>query len=142
MEPVLTAPPLHQCPDRHLCGKAKAALNVSEMERMAIELQTRNQSGTSTWHAVRAKRVTGSKCGKILKQKHTVALLELVLYGQSFITAPKPIKCGRDNEPVACNAYVEYMKKNMAILICGWKIADCDTSRIRLAWSITRWQGD
>lgn len=115
VKPVHTAPLSHQCSDRdflHLCEKAKVALNVSQKERMAIELETRNQSSTSTWHAVRAKRVTGSKCGKILKQKHAVALLKSIMYGQPFITAPKPIKWGRDNEPVACNAYVEYMKRH------------------------------
>ncbi len=112
----------------HLCEEAKAALSVSQEERMVIESETRNQSGTSKWHAVRAKRVTGSKCGKILKHKHTVALLKSVMYGQSFTITPKPIQWGRDNEPVACNAFVEYMKSHghpdLSVYKCGFVMHD------------------
>ena len=55
----------------------KLKLNVTP-ER--IEQNTRKQSKSSEWHDIRARRFTGSKCGKIIcQQSTTVALLLSVL---------------------------------------------------------------
>ena len=52
-----------------MCAVTKASLNVSSQERERIEVETRGQSSQKEWYTVRAKRITGSKCGKILCQK-------------------------------------------------------------------------
>ena len=48
--------------------RIKATLTVSAEHRAEIELKTRDQS-SSRLHEVRSKRITGSKCGRILCQK-------------------------------------------------------------------------
>ena len=50
------------------CNAKKASLTVSREERESIEKETRNQSSNIQWHIIRAHRITGSKCGKILSQ--------------------------------------------------------------------------
>ena len=47
----------------------KSSLVVSLEERALIERETRSQSSQQEWHKVRAKCITGSKCGRILNQK-------------------------------------------------------------------------
>ena len=54
---------------RALCVRAKEALNISQDERERIEVKTQHQSSQPEWHSERSKRITGSKCGKILCQK-------------------------------------------------------------------------
>jgi hypothetical protein len=51
------------------CKKMK--LNVTSEERHKIEIETRHQSQSSLWFLVRVRRITGSKCGKILTQQRT-----------------------------------------------------------------------
>ena len=66
-----------QYPERHK-GEIKLSLNVSlkERERIERERETRGQSSQQEWFTVRSKRITGSKCGKILIQKRkSVSLL-------------------------------------------------------------------
>ena len=67
------------------CALTKLKSNVS-LERKRIELVTRKQSAQPEWYLVRSKRITGSKCGKILIQKkRSVSLVrECLLYIQSL----------------------------------------------------------
>ena len=107
------------------CLQVKLALQVSEDERRHNEVITREQSNSQQWHRLRMNRITGSKCGKILnQQKKTVALLRSVLYAPNFTTAPKPIQWGKDNEQVACQAYINYMRDNghpdLVVQKCGF----------------------
>ena len=93
----------------------KSKLNVTLQERKRIEENTRCQSNSSLWHVVRARRITASKCGKILCQiKRTDSLLIDVLYPKRMDPnkLPAPIKWGIDNECHACEAYVAHMQKN------------------------------
>lgn len=86
----------------------KLKLNVSPIQRMKIEM-TICQSLQADWFAVRARRITGSKCGKIITQKErTDALLVSLLYAKPMDREhlPKPIKWGIERH--AREAYVEY----------------------------------
>ena len=61
----------------------KLKLCVSVAERQEIEHSTRCQSKMTGWHYLRARRITGSKCGKILgQQSATEPLLVSVLYSK------------------------------------------------------------
>ena len=88
-------------------------LCLTEEDRITLEHDTREQSGDDRWHDARRKRITGSKCGRILEQKNrTVALLSFCLYPKPFLFLPKAIEWGRQNEPVACKRYVQYMNSH------------------------------
>ena len=88
-------------------------LSISSEERTKLEQMTVQQSHCSLWYQARFKRITGSKCCKILTQiSKTPALLRNVLYTKPFTIVPAPIKWGRDNEPIALQKYVEYMQEN------------------------------
>jgi len=41
-------------------------LSVTTSERLNVESSTKNQSDSPFWNEVRAKRITDSKCGKML----------------------------------------------------------------------------
>ena len=72
---------------------------------------------------MRYKRITGSKCGQILK--HTSTLLRTVLYSKKLDPVPAPIRWGRDNEGVARLKYSELMKgegHDVAVEQCGFFI--------------------
>ena len=93
----------------------KMKFNVTPVERDNIERITRCQSQSPEWFAVRARRITGSKCGKIICQKEgTLALLKSVMYSKPMESncLPKSIKWGNDNEPCARAAYTQYMRSN------------------------------
>ena len=100
-------------------------LSVTASERLEVERLTRSQSDSSLWFEVRSKRITGSKCGRILcQQSKTDALLKSVLYPSSMIYKPVAIKWGIDNEKLARCVYIEYMKKNghkgLIVQDCGF----------------------
>ena len=87
------------------------SFQVTAEERQSIEKDTRNQSSSSKWHNVRHRRITGSKCGRIIIQKEkTVALLQFCLYPKPMLYLPKPIAWDRENEAIARNSYVTYMR--------------------------------
>ena len=111
-----------------MCAVIKASLNVSCETREKIELETRSQSASQEWYAVRSKRITGSKSSKILSQKkRSISLLRECLYPKPLLEPlPKPIAWGRNSEPVAVNSYVLYMKevlkKNVTVRPSGFII--------------------
>ena len=91
----------------------KNDLNVTEEERKCIEISTRNQSQSSLWYSVRQRRITGSKCGRILNQHEpTTALLSFVLYSKPLSHIPEPMKWGIDHESHANQAYLQYAKSH------------------------------
>ena len=90
----------------------KSSLNVSLEEQIRIEGETRNQSSQKEWYVVRSKRITGSKCGRILnQQKKSVSLLKQCLYPNPLNPPPPPIAWGHQNESRAIAKYVTYMTK-------------------------------
>lgn len=94
-----------------LCADVKAELNVSLSEREKIEVNTQNQSVQQDWHVQRSKRITGSKCGKILCQKRkSVSLLRQCVYPKPLDPAPAPIAWGRHYESIAIQRYTAHMK--------------------------------
>ena len=97
-------------------------LTVTAERRLEIELLTRGQAETPLWYSVRAKRITGSKCGKILCQHtRTDALLKSVLYPTTLLNKPSPIQWGIDHEKLACNLYIQYMSHiNLSVEDCGF----------------------
>ena len=58
----------------------KETLNVTYEERDRIEEKTRYQSQSFIWHAERARRITGSRCGKILSQNKKQMLCSLAYF--------------------------------------------------------------
>lgn len=93
----------------------KRKLNVTSEQRRHIEEKTRSQSSSSHWFDVRARRITASKCGRIIcQQQRTDALLLDVLYSKRMNPdlLPHPIKWGIENESNARDAYITYMKEN------------------------------
>ena len=68
-------------------------LTVTTIERQDIEQRTRQQSNSVLWHQVRARRITGSKCGRILcAKKYTENLLLSLLYPRPMCYPPRPIE--------------------------------------------------
>jgi len=106
-------------------------LTVTASERLEIEASTRSQSNSPLWYEVRAKRITSSKCGKILCQhSKTDALLKSVLYPSAMIHKPAAIKWGNENEKLARCVYVQYMKKQghdgLVVEDCGFIVSLCE----------------
>ena len=106
-------PLLDQVPIDPIIEKRK--LNVTMEERRKIEERTRCQSHSFEWFVVRSRRITASKCGKIICQKErTDALLVDVLYRKTMNPRhlPLPIKWGIERESFARDAYVSFMRCN------------------------------
>ena len=100
-------------------------LTVTAERRLEIELLTRGQAETPLWYSVCAKRITGSKCGKILCQHtRTDALLKSVLYPTTLLNKPPPIQWGIHHEKLARNLYVQHMRNqghiNLSVEDCGF----------------------
>ena len=86
-------------------------LCLTAKQREELEKETKGQVGNNKWHDSRRYRITGSKCGRVLKQEMTVALLRCCIYSKPMLNAlPKPISWGRNNEMAACHAYVKHMQ--------------------------------
>ena len=105
----------------------KNSLVVTLDEREQIEVATREQTQSHLWYIVRARRITGSTCGKILCQRDmTTALLKSVLYPKPFGHLPASNKWGVDNEPKSNEAYIKYAKAHgktrLATSKCGFII--------------------
>ena len=84
--PTPTICPLNHTEMREKCAIVEEGLQVSSHLRWQIEENTRLQSQCSLWDEVRQKRITGYKCGQILRQKsRTPALLKSVLYSKPFL---------------------------------------------------------
>ena len=105
IDPVAVSPfPTITTQQRH---SVLLKLSVTASESLKIESSTRNQSDSPFWNEVRAKRITGFKCGKILCQgSKTDAILKSVLYPTPMINKPAPIKWGVENEKLARSVYV------------------------------------
>ena len=74
-----------------------------------IERETRLQTQSSVGYQVRVRRITSSKCGRILMQrKWTPALLKSCLYPKPLYPLPQSIAWGIRNEPVACQEYATF----------------------------------
>ena len=87
-------------------------MTVTAEKCLEIEFLTRGQAEVPLWYSVRAKCITGSKCGKILCQHtRTDALLKSVLYPTTLLNKPPPIQWGIHNEKLARNLYVQHMRK-------------------------------
>ena len=86
-------------------------MHLDSQQRDMLEEKTRTQSSSSLWFEARRNRITGSKCGRVIKQKEkTKALLHFVMYPKPMLHLPKAIQWGKDNEHKACQAYQKYMQ--------------------------------
>ena len=111
VEKLRLRPCTENCVENSRLKQAKLSLNVTCEERMLIEQNTRTQIQSPEWFAMRARRITGSKCGKILCQnERTVALLTSVLYTKPLLHLPAAIDWGTKHESSACAAFVKYMQ--------------------------------
>ena len=100
-------------------------LTVSAERHLEIEFLTQRQAEIPLWYSVRAKRITGSKYGKILCQHNrTDALLKSILYPTMLLNKPPPIQWEIYNEKLACNWYVQHMREhghlNLSVEDCGF----------------------
>ena len=97
------------CPSDKYESDVKLSVNVSLEDWERIERETRGQSSQQDWYAVRSKRITGSKCGKILNQKKkTVSLLRQCLYPKPLDPPPASIPWGGHQESIAIRKYISY----------------------------------
>ena len=92
----------------------KSKLNVTSEEK---KNHRREDLGSHLWYTVQSRRITGSKCGKILCQtKRTESLLKDILHVYPKNMHPKklpaPIKWGIDNEHSAWESYTSLTRKN------------------------------
>ena len=99
----------------------RLSLIVSSEERESIMQATVVQAKSGAWHQLRAKRITGSKAGKILLQiKKSVSLLTTIMYPKPFTTAAT--QWGEMNEPIAKLQYAKYWNERgvkVRVAECG-----------------------
>ena len=109
-----------------VCAEIKSTLNVSLVERERIERDTKKQCSQKEWHILRSKRITGSKCGRILCQKRrSTSLLMQCLYPKPLDPPPPPIAWGRHYESVALQKYIAHMNDTghkLTVEECGFII--------------------
>ena len=110
-----------------LCKEAKATFSVTQVECVRVEATTRSQCKSTEWYLARVRRITASKCGKILNQKQwTPALLKNILYCKPMIHLPQSIQWGIANEDNARHAYITHMQAegntNLQVEPCGFII--------------------
>jgi len=102
-------------------------LTATAEKCLEMEFFTRGQAETPLWYSVRAKCITGSKCGKICQHTRTDALLKSVLYPTMLLNKPPPIQWGIHNEKLAHNLYVQHMRKqghvNLSVEDCGFIVS-------------------
>ena len=93
-------------------------MTVTAERHLEIEFLTRGQAETPLWCSVRAKRITGSKSGKICQHTTTDVLLKSVLYPTMLLI---------HNEKLAHNLYVQHMRKqghvNLSVEDCGFIVS-------------------
>ena len=93
------------------CAIVKISLILSHAEREKTEQRTLEQSNNHEWFKARSKRITGSKCGRILCQKKkSVCPLSGCLYPKPLVPLPKSIAWGRHYESIAIEKYTFHMK--------------------------------
>ena len=74
------------------CAIVKISLILSHAEREKTEKGMLEQSNNHEWFKARSKRITGSKCGRILCQKKkSVSPLSGCLYPKPLVPLPKSI---------------------------------------------------
>jgi len=83
------------------------------------------QSDCPSWNEVQVKRITASKCGRILCQHcKTDAVLKSVLYPRAMIHMPAAIKYGIKKLKTSQMGYAEHMKKQehngLVVEDCGF----------------------
>ena len=104
------------------CLLVKLNLRVTPHERQRVEMETRSQSLQPEWHCLRYKRITGSKCGRILIQKKkTVALITYCLYPKPLDPLPAPMVWGQHHESIAIQKYIA-SKNQVTVKKCGFII--------------------
>ena len=119
-----SAVPCYDPLSNEIIRSTKAALNVSMEEREKIERETRDQT-SQLWYYMRSRRITGSKCGRILCQtKKTISLVTQCLYPKPLDPPPASIAWGRQHESVAIRKYISHKKAlgntNIEVRKCGF----------------------
>lgn len=113
VEPAPLNCPLTEMEQQALSVSIIDSLCLSETERLELEMKTREQSSSLLWFQERRKRITGSKCGRILiQQQRTPALLRFCLYPKPFDKVPEAIAWGQSCEPKAFSEYIRFMNLN------------------------------
>ena len=115
--------PLDNHDFKESCFRMKKSLNVPDQERKRIEMKTHDLSLQKLWYVVRSKRITRSKCGRILCQRNkTVSLLRQCVYPQPLIPTPTPVTWGIKHEAVAVKKYICYKNFTISVEKCGFII--------------------
>ena len=116
--------PINDHDFKNSCMEVKTSLNLSCCERKSLEMETRDQSSQPMWHVARSKRITASKCGKILCQKtKTVSLLRQCVYPKPLLHPPVPIAWGRQHESIAIKKYTSHKNESgstVSVDKCGF----------------------
>ena len=111
--PSATQPDLPREQLELLCASYLQSLHVTPQEAADIDEATRQQADDTTglWYQVRKPRLTASRFGEVVKRRDTTPVARLVqslLYDR--VRETKPMRYGRDNEPVAREAYKATMQ--------------------------------
>ena len=87
------------------CAIVKISLILSHAEREKTKQGMLEQSNNHEWFKARSKRITGSKCGRILCQKKSVCPLSGCLYPKPLVPLPKSIAWECHYESIAIEKY-------------------------------------
>ncbi|KAK3106013.1 hypothetical protein FSP39_010896 [Pinctada imbricata] len=94
------------------------SIRISADEAYEIEESTRLQSQDPKWHRIRRDRLTASNAGDIVKRrKEYDPLVDRLRSTRKVVTSS--MRHGIAYEPVAANAYVEKLNKDVNIYPCG-----------------------
>lgn len=109
-----------------MCSDFKASLQVSDIQQLEIEFQTRGQASNPKWFEARRNRVTASTFADVVKRKPTTVpdpLVKRILGYTKVPTWLPAIKWGQDNEPVARLNYLEVQRRRghagIRVVECG-----------------------
>ena len=89
-----------------------AYVRVSQEEAEKIQLETKEQSQSLVWYKERQCRITASYFGRVCKMRPTTSGSKLATTITSQCQKKfTPVACawGKDNEPLAVEAYIQYM---------------------------------
>lgn len=89
-----------------------AYVSVNQLEAERIQVETKEQSKSSAWFKERQSRITASYFGRVCKMRQTTSGNKLATTITSQCKkqyAPLACTWGKDNEPLAIEAYIQHM---------------------------------
>ena len=104
------------------CVVVNTSLILSHAEREKTEQGMREQFNNHEWFKARSKRITGSKCGRILCQKKKSVSFEWMSVPETLSSTSQTIAWGRHYKSIVIEKYTFHMKalgKNVVVSKSG-----------------------